>query len=166
MKHGFQIIKSPAARRTGGSLLLAFALTAPPAEARATGPMDGEETYWKTNIVDAVIALRPCPETGICGKLVWANPQDRKLKDYFGDPKRHGAENFCGYSPRLSFRQVAPDRWKGTMEMRGYNIHANMDVRMEGTDKLHVKASKFLFSESDTWHRVEKNDPRYPHCAP
>jgi len=164
MKHGTQIIKGSALRRTGGSLMLAFALAAPPATARAVD-LTREETYWKTNIVDAVIALRPCPETGICGKIVWTNPQDRKLQDYFGDPKRAGDENLCGYSPRISFRQVAADRWKGTMEMRGYNINANMDVTLTGTDTLHVKASKFIFAETDTWRRVEKNDPRYPHCA-
>ncbi len=164
MKLGTHKIKTPSAlRRAGGSLMLAFALAAPPSHARAIDLMR-EESYWKTNIVDAVIALRPCPETGICGEIVWANPEDRKLQDYFGDPNRTRDENLCGYSPRIDFRQVADNRWKGTMEMRGYNIHANMDVTLTGNDALHVKASKFIFSETDTWRRVAKNDPRYPHC--
>ena len=159
------IIKPPALRRAGGSLLLAFALAAPPTNAAAVD-LTREESYWKTNIVDAVIALRPCPATGICGEIVWTNPSDRKLQSYFGDPGRAGDENLCGYSPRIDFKQVAPNRWKGTMEMRGYNINANMDVTLTGTDTLHVKASKFIFSETDTWQRVAKNDPRYPQCKP
>lgn len=164
MKHTLAKIKSPAAGRTGGALMMAFALAASPAAAGAVD-LTREETYWKTNLVDAVIALRPCPETGICGKFVWTNPNDRKLQTYFGDPNRAGDENLCGYSPSIDFKQVAPNRWKGTMEMRGYNIRANMDVSLSGTDTLQVKASKFIFSETDTWQRVSKNDPRYPHCT-
>lgn len=164
MKRITRIVKGAPLRRAGGSLMLAFALAAPPATARAVD-LTQEKTYWKTNIVDAVIALGPCPETGICGEIVWANPQDRKLQDYFGDPGREGDEDLCGYRPRISFRQVAANRWKGTMEMRGYNIHANMDVTLDGTDRLHIKASKFIFDETDTWQRIRKNDPRYPHCT-
>lgn len=155
----------PAGKRSGASLILAFGLAVTGA-AQAQAEMPTEETYWKTNIVDAVIALRPCPETTICGKLVWHNPADPKAQEYFGDPSRPGAENLCGFSPRMQFEQVAPNSWRGTMEMRGRRMTVNMHAQLLDDATLKIKASKFIFSENDTWKRVDKNDPRYPHCHP
>lgn len=153
-------------KRRSTSLILAFGLAFSGAAHAKAGGMPETETYWKTNIVDAVIALRPCPETTICGEIVWTNPADDKAQTYFGDPNKSGAENLCGFSPRMQFEQVAPNHWRGTMEMRGQRITANIDAQLMNETTLKIRASKFIFSETDTWTRISRNDPRYPHCRP
>ena len=157
---------APTWQRKGTSLLLAFGLatTAAPS-AQATSPLQ-KETHWKTNIVDAVIALRPCPQTTICGEIVWHNPADAKAQEYFGNPATAEADNLCGFSPRMQFERVAENHWRGTMDMRGRGITVHMDAQLLNDTTLEITASKFIFTERDTWKRIEKNDPRYPRCSP
>jgi len=163
---------APNLRKRCSALSMAFALVATPQAVQAAGITEGT-TYWKTNLVDTVIALKPCPKTGVCGKIVWINPQDQDAYDYFGDPaKIHGRrmntqdiQSLCGYSPKIDFKQVAPNQWTGTMEVRGKGVTANMEATQISENELRIRISKFIFSETDTWKRVAKNDPRYPHCA-
>jgi uncharacterized protein (DUF2147 family) len=165
---------APKLRQRYSALGMAFALAVGPQMAQGTETSLTEgTTYWKTNIVDSVIALRPCPESGVCGKIVWINPEDRDAFDYFGDPavardRRIDAQDIqslCGYSPKMAFEQVAPNQWKGTMDIRGKGVTANMAATQISENELRIRVSKFIFSETDTWTRVTKNDPRYPHCA-
>lgn len=161
-------------RQRYSALGMAFALAVGPQAAGAaeTNLTEGT-TYWKTNVVDSVIAMQPCPESGVCGKIVWINPEDRDAYDYFGDPavargRRVEAEDIqslCGYSPKMAFEQVAPNQWNGTMDIRGKGVTANVEATQVNENELRIRISKFIFSETDTWTRVNKNDPRYPHCA-
>ncbi|MFN7113927.1 MAG: hypothetical protein ACK4PK_06160 [Alphaproteobacteria bacterium] len=174
-------------QRRAGALTLAFGMTvaaaqdaqatataspAPAGEATpALGPVD---TLWKTNVVDAVLRLRTCPETGICGSLHWVNPEDRRAFDYFGDqdskktfrPTRQDIMGLCDYAPRMQFNQVAPNRWEGKLDMRGRGVTVNMTATLVGDNQIQVVASKAIFSERDTWTRVAHDDPRYPRCTP
>jgi len=173
-------------QRRAGALTLAFGMTiagaqeaqgtaapaAPAGEATpALGPVD---TLWKTNVVDAVLRLRTCPETGICGSLHWVNPNDRSAFDYFGDPDskktfrptREDILGLCDYAPTMQFNQVAPNRWEGKLHMRGRGVTVNMTATVVGENQLQVVASKAIFSERDTWTRIAENDPRYPRCSP
>jgi len=176
---------SPLLRKRAGALLLAFGVSAAAAQdansaaapdaapqppAPALGPA---ETLWKTNLVDAVIRLRTCPETGICGTLHWVNPDDRRAFDYFGDqeskktfrPTRDDILGLCDYKPRMQFNQVAPNKWEGKLEMRGRGVTVNMQATLVGDSQMQIVASKAIFSERDTWTRVAENDPRYPRCT-
>lgn len=171
-------------RKRAGALLLAFGVSSVAAQQEAEGavpdtrvpptPAIGAvETLWKTNVVDAVIRLRTCPETGLCGTLHWVNPEDRRAFDYFGDqdtkktfrPTREDILGLCDYKPRMQFNQVAPNKWEGRLEMRGRGVTVNMEATLENENQLKVVASKAIFSERDTWTRVAENDPRYPRCT-
>lgn len=130
------------------------------------------ETYWKTNIVDAVIALRPCPETTVCARLVWFNPQDENLHTYFGV---HGQRartpqelqsTFCNFSPRMSLRQTSPTTGEGTLDSRGMRMTFNLRATLVSDQRIDVRISKAIISKRDTWTRVSPTDARYPHCAP
>ena len=164
-------------RQKSRALVLAFGMgaagaqDAPAAAAHTIGP---DPTLWKTGVVDAVISLRTCPETGICGTLHWVNPDDRRAFDYFGDPDtkktfrptRENVLSLCDYTPRMQFNQVAPGHWKGTLHLRGRGMTVNMDAKFVNENELKIVASKAIFSERDTWTRVANNDPRYPRCTP
>lgn len=171
-------------RKRAGALLLAFGVSGAAAQQEAEGavpdapvpptPAIGAvETLWKTNVVDAVIRLRTCPESGLCGTLHWVNPEDRRAFDYFGDqdikktfrPTREDILGLCDYKPRMQFNQVAPNKWEGRLEMRGRGVTVNMEATLENENQLKVVASKAIFSERDTWTRVAENDPRYPRCT-
>lgn len=174
-------------QRRAGALTLAFGMTVAGAQeapgiAAAAAPSAGEatpalgpvDTLWKTNVVDAVLRLRTCPETGICGSLHWVNPKDRSAFDYFGDqdskktfrPTREDIMGLCDYAPAMQFNQVAPDRWEGKLHMRGRGVTVNMQATVVGDSQIQVVASKAIFSERDTWTRIAENDPRYPRCTP
>lgn len=166
-------------RKKGGALALAFGLGATgagfeAAGAETTATIGPEPTLWKTGVVDAVISLRTCPETGICGQLHWVNPDDRRAFDYFGDqdsktgrrPTRENILSLCDYTPRMQFNQIAPNKWKGTLHLRGRGMTVNMEATLADAHTLKVVASKAIFSERDTWTRVASNDPRYPRCKP
>jgi len=172
-------------QRQARALTLAFGVTAagagtqepvqipapPQPVAGALGPV---ETLWKTNVVDAVLRLRTCPETGICGELHWVNPDDRRAFDYFGDqsskktsrPTRQDILGLCDYAPRMDFRRVAENRWEGTLHMRGRRMTVNMQATAVSENELRIVASKAIFTERDTWTRVAEDDPRYPRCTP
>lgn len=161
-------------RQHYSALGMAFALAVgPQAAGAAQASLTEGTTYWKTNVVDSVIAMHTCPESGVCGKIVWINPEDRDAYDYFGDPdvarnRRIGTDDvqsLCGYSPKMDFEQVAPNQWHGTMDIRGKGVTANVEATQVNENELRIRISKFIFSETDTWTRVSKNDPRYPHCA-
>lgn len=165
--------------RQAGALALAFgvsfAAAAQDAEGAAAQPALGPaDTLWKTNVVDAVLRLRTCPETGICGSLHWVNPDDRRAFDYFGDqdskktfrPTRQDIMGLCDYAPTMQFNQVAPNRWEGKLHMRGRGVTVNMQATLVNDQQMQVVASKAIFSERDTWTRIADNDPRYPRCAP
>ncbi len=152
------------------STLLAFAMgtsgaTPPP----QTG--SDEETYWKISVVDAVIAMRPCPETGVCGHLVWFNPDDAGLHRYFGDPARKAttpeelSATFCRFSPRMNIRQTSDTTWEGTIEARGMRMNLNIEGRLVTENRVDVKMSKAFVSKRDSWVRISATDPRYPHCT-
>lgn len=179
--------QNPAAaalRRRAGALLLAFGVSAgaatqeaagaPAAPAAGAPPVGPVETLWKTNMVDAVLRLRTCPETGICASMHWVNPDDRRAFDYFGDqdskktfrPSRQDILGLCGYTPRMQFNQVAPNRWEGTLHLRGKGVTVNMRATLTDDRTLDIVASKAIFRERDTWTRLEANDPRYPRCVP
>jgi hypothetical protein len=173
-------------RHRAGVLTLVFGVTVAAAQeapltAAATPPADKAppalgpvDTLWKTNVVDAVLRLRTCPETGICGSLHWVNPDDRRAFDYFGDqdskktfrPTRQDILGLCGYSPRMDFRRVAEDRWEGTLHMRGRGVTVNMQATLVNENEMKVVASKAIFTERDTWTRIAAADPRYPRCTP
>lgn len=167
-------------RKKTGALALAFGIGAAgaafdaKAQSTSPAPIGPEPTLWKTGVVDAVISLRACPETGICGTLHWVNPDDRRAFDYFGDqdtktgrrPTRENILSLCDYTPRMHFNQIAPNKWKGTLHLRGRGTTVNMEATLADDSTLKIVASKAIFSERDTWTRVAKNDPRYPRCTP
>lgn len=174
-------------RRHAGVLTLAFGVSvasaqeAPGTAAAATAPageatpaLGSIETLWKTNVVDAVLRLRTCPETGICGSLHWVNPDDRRAFDYFGDQDskktfrttRDDILSLCDYAPAMQFNHVAPGRWEGKLHIRGRGVTVNMQATVVGDNQIQVVASKAIFSERDTWIRIAENDPRYPRCTP
>lgn len=174
------------------NVALSFALAASagaqqPATAPASTPATADNaksdyTYWKTEFFDAVIAIRKCPETGICGYLHWLNPKDEKIFDYLGDPKtkRQRVPNYesgvfngvtendikalCGYSPAMQFKQVADKKWTGTLDMRGMGFNVNMNVEERNENELYVVTTKAFYTQKETWRRVKDNDPRYPRC--
>lgn len=168
-------------QQQAGALVLAFGVSAAGAQETPEAPpqpagsaLGGTESFWKTNVVDAVLRLRTCPETGICGSLHWVNPDDRRAFDYFGDqeskttfrPTRQDILGLCGYSPRMHFRRVAENRWEGTLHMRGRGVTVNMQATLVNENEMKVVATKAIFTERDTWTRVAENDPRYPRCTP
>jgi hypothetical protein len=163
-----------AARKAALSLALSCGIAAPALAQTQDGvAADGAVTYWKTNIVDAVIALRTCPETGVCGTFVWVNPKDRDAYTFFHDRKqRHRGpvteadiSALCGFSPRMDFKKVSDNVWEGQMEARGQGFMLNMRATIVDDTHIKVHASKFLLWKNDIWTRVAADDPRYPHCV-
>lgn len=162
-------IKKTLRRRTG-AVALAFGMAAAPAAAH--DDIQNTQTYWKTNIVDAVITLYPCEPAGVCSQIVWINDKKTDVYEYFGDPavlrqRRPTVEDvqsLCGFSPRVDFERTAANRWEGTMEVRGKRMTLNMRATLVDDRTLQIVASKAIFSKRDTWRRVEANDPRYPDC--
>lgn len=130
-----------------------------------------EETLWKTQSFEAVVSLRPCPETGACGYIYWLNPADKKLYDYFGARKgfdepvtEDDVASLCGFSPRMKFNPPAGDKWQGRMEMRGMGMDVNVSAEPQGEDRLRVTFSKGIFRQTETWTKVAPADKRYPRC--
>lgn len=158
----------------GVSMAGAQETAADPAAADALPPAIGPvETLWKTNLVDAVLRLRTCPETGICANLHWVNPTDRGAFDYFGDPNtkktfrptQQDILGLCDYAPAMKFNQVAANRWEGTLHMRGKGLTVNVRATLVDENRIDVVASKLFLSDRDTWTRVAADDPRYPRCT-
>lgn len=166
-------------RRLAGAFCLAASINAvadapaPKADAPAP-PQLPKETLWKTEKFDSVIALRPCPETGMCGEIRWLNPNDTVIADYFGDPavKQQRDNGFtaddvkalCGFTPKMNFNEAGTGHWQGRMEMRGLGMTVNVDAMKVDDNNLKVVFSKGIFSKTENWTRVEANDPRYPAC--
>lgn len=138
-----------------------------------------DETLWKTEFLDTVIAMRKCPESGMCGYLYWMNPKDEKIIEYMGERKstsdgeisdsaddvEKSIKALCGYSPKLQFKQVADGQWKGTMQMRGYGMNVNVDVKILSETELSVVSSKAFVTKKETWRKIAPNDARYPKCT-
>jgi hypothetical protein len=153
-------------RKTISSLSLAFSCAAITPAVAAEPPA---ETLWKTEYLDTVISLRPCPEKGICHSLYWLNPDDDKITGYFGDPEkkipgRNGVLALCGFSPKTDFRQVAADRWEGQMEIRGLPATAGVVVTRLNENEMRVVTSIAIFSKTEKWVKVDPADARYPKC--
>jgi uncharacterized protein (DUF2147 family) len=161
-------------RTSIAALATAFGVAATPAPAKAAAPeLPQSPTLWKTESFDAVIQLQPCPETGVCGSLHWVNPSDTALFEKFGDRSgrsfgdditKDDVKGLCGFSPKMQFNQVAPGQWQGKMDLRGMNMTVGVEATGVDDKTMHVKFSKGIFSQSETWRRVEAGDPRYPKC--
>lgn len=158
-----------------GSSLCAAAPAPPPAPPQ-TVPQ--EPTLWKTQEFDAVVQLTPCTTAQDCARLYWVNTTDARIYEDFGDksrpmhgqngvPDAHDIAKLCGFSPRMEMHQDPQDKthWQGEMDLRGRGMTVNVDARLLDKNHLRVKFSKAIFSHTETWTRVEKNDPRYPACA-
>lgn len=160
-----------AERAAQSSLALALALPAA-ASAQDVSSLLTRETYWKANVVDAVIALRPCPETKMCAHLVWFNPKDQNLHTYFGIPGKTARTpeqlrtTFCNFSPRMRFVQTSPTTGEGTLAARGMGMNLNIRATMVSDQRIDVRINKAFITKRDTWTRVTVNDARYPHCVP
>ncbi len=154
------------------ALAAASLVSSTPASAQDISSLTEGETYWKTNIVDAVIALRPCPETTVCARLVWFNPQDSNLHTYFGVPGQSARtpeelqRTFCNFSPRMSLRQTSATTGEGTLDSRGMRMTFNLRATIVSDQRIDVRISKAIISKRDTWTRVSPTDARYPHCTP
>jgi len=161
-------------RRAAAALGLGVTVMATAAPEAQSTPVTApnEETLWKTQKFDAVIALRPCDSSGVCGEIRWLNPDDTGLTDYFGDPARRGegvdsraeVEALCGFSPKMQVKDAGPGRWQGQMELRGMGMNVNIDAQKINDQQLKVVFSKGIFSRTENWTRVQPNDPRYPAC--
>lgn len=167
-------------RRAAGAFCMAAAVNAvaeaPVPAAQTPQPKEpATETLWKTQTFESVIALRPCPETGMCGEIRWLNPNDTRITDYFGDPavKAQRDNGFtiddvkalCGFTPKMQFAEAAGGHWQGRMEMRGLGMTVNVDAAKVDDNNLKVVFSKGIFSKTETWTRVEPGDSRYPACV-
>lgn len=160
-------------RKAPATALVAAALVAPAStSAQDISSLMQGETYWKTNMVDAVIALRPCPETTVCARLVWFNPADDNLHTYFGVAGQRArtpeqlSSAFCNFSPRMSLTQTSPTTGQGTLHARGMRMTFNLQATVVSDQRIDVRVSKAIVTKRDTWTRVSATDPRYPHCAP
>lgn len=129
-------------------------------------------TLWKTESLDAVIRIENGPN-GAHSELYWMNPKDTRIFDYFGD--KAGRETgsavteddvkaLCGFSPRLDFKAVGEQRWRGTMKLRGMGMDVNVEATRLSDRQLRVDTSKFIIRQSETWTRIDAGDPRYPAC--
>jgi len=134
-------------------------------------PASNSETLWKTETFDAVVSLRPCPESGACGYIYWLNPADKKLYDYFGERKSYGdgpteadVAALCGFVPRTSFSPPVDGKWEGRMEMRGMGMNVNVNATPLDENRLRVVFSKGIFRQTETWTKVSPDDKRYPRC--
>jgi hypothetical protein len=173
----------PLLKKTALSLMLAFSGAVGADTPSLPQKAGEEETLWRTEYLDTVLALRPCPETGVCGYVYWVNPKDRKIYNYLADPEDKKKNNrqtqrrsqryrpteedilkVCGHAPRMRFNQIAADRWGGKLELRGANITVDVDVTVLSDSELKVVSSKAFFKKKEKWTRVEKNDPRFPKC--
>lgn len=130
-----------------------------------------EETLWKTETFDAVVSLRPCPESGACGYIYWLNPADKKLYDYFGERKSCGegpteadVAALCGFVPRTRFSPPVDGKWEGRMEMRGMGMDVNVNATPLDESRLRVVFSKGIFRQTETWTKISPDDKRYPRC--
>lgn len=171
MKYGLNI-SNKTLRTSAAALATAFGMAATPAGAIST-PVEDPPTLWKTTTFDAVISMKPCASQGVCGEVYWMNPQDKTLFDYFGDKSTRDigqpvteadVKALCGFSPKLDFKQTAPNRWQGTMDLRGKGMTVNIDATRLNDREMKVDTSKFVVRQSETWTRVDANDPRYPKC--
>ncbi len=174
-------------RRTAGAFCMAFTMAAvaeapplpanstpvPPETPKATAKETPKETLWKTQTFESVIALRPCPSTGMCGEIRWLDPNDTKLADYFGNPATKGDNGYtvddvkalCGFSPRMQFAEASTGHWQGTMELRGWGMTAKVDATVIDDNNLKVTFAKGIFSKTENWTRVAPTDARYPACT-
>lgn len=164
-------------RTSIAALATAFGVAATPGAAvaaPATPPeLPPSPTLWKTESFDAVISLQPCPESGVCGSVHWVNPSDTAIFDKFGDKSGRGpgdeitssdVAGLCDFSPKMQFQKVAPGRWQGRMELRGMNMDVGVDATGVDDKTMRLKFTKGIFSQTETWRRVEPGDARYPKC--
>lgn len=138
-------------------------------------------TLWKTESFDMILSLQQCKEKGVCGEVVWLNPKDKSIYEYFTDIREQAERRmnngnlnepvteadvmkFCGYKPKMQFQQVSASRWTGTMDVPGLGMTLKAEVQIISDQEIRVKSSKGFISSTDTWRRVADNDPRYPRC--
>lgn len=167
------IQQRPAYKQACATAAFAVACAAPAStSAQDISALTQGETYWKTNIVDAVIAMRPCPETTVCARLVWFNPEDDNLHTYFGIPGQRAQtpeqlrRSFCNFSPRMTFTQTSPTTGEGTLDARGMRMTFNIRATLINDRQIDMRISKAFITKRDKWTRIDANDPRYPHCTP
>lgn len=150
-------------------LAMAFSSAAGNAQETPRTPVlvSGGESLWKPESMDVVIALRACPETTACGRIVWYNPADDRVMSNFRDPSlpRSARQDLCGFSPRMHYNQISVNRWEGQMQARGRGITLNMRIEAIDPDRISVTAHFGLLGQRDTWHRVQPGDSRYPRCG-
>jgi hypothetical protein len=164
-------------RTSIAALATAFGVAAAPGTALSapnTPPeLPPSPTLWKTESFDAVISLQPCPESGVCGSVHWVNPSDAAIFEKFGDRsgRAYGDEitsrdvaGLCDFSPKMQFQKVAPGHWQGRMELRGMGMDVGVDASGIDDKTMRVKFTKGIFSQTETWKRVEPGDARYPKC--
>ncbi|MEZ0261253.1 MAG: DUF2147 domain-containing protein [Alphaproteobacteria bacterium] len=147
------------------------AAQAMPATDKPVPPPSNSETLWKTETFDAVVSLRPCPETGACGYIYWLNPADKKLYDYFGERKSFDepvtetdVKSLCGFTPKMNFTPATAQNWEGRMEMRGMGMNVNVTATPLDENRLRVVFSKGIFRQTETWTKISPDDKRYPRC--
>lgn len=160
----------------------AFTQAATPQPAPENKIYPDKPTLWKTETFDMILSLQQCKESGVCGEVVWLNPKDKSIYEYFtsikdradrrlnsGDLNEVVTEadvmKFCGYKPKMNFQQVAANRWIGSMDVPGLGMTLKTEVEIISDQEIKVKNSKGFISSTDTWRRIADNDPRYPRCT-
>jgi uncharacterized protein (DUF2147 family) len=137
----------------------------------AASPDRSPEGLWLTENQSGVVDIFRCWAGGteLCGKLVWfridpdrPNPQGLDLKN--PDPALR-KQSLCGRMFMYGFKPADPDSWEGGTiydAENGNTYHATMNLRPDGTLRLHGYIGISLIGASEIWTRYTQPVPSCP----
>lgn len=148
---------------------LAFSAVAPSAsEPLRTPVLETGESWWYSQNLNSVLAIRPCPQRQLCARVVWYAPHDRRLSDIFNPANRNTTPiNMCNFEFPANFERKNPNRWDGRMRVAERNW--NVDTRIEAVNpnSLRLRASVYIVAtRTENLTRVPVGDTRYTTCRP
>lgn len=131
------------------------------------GALSAGESWWLSPSLNSVLALRPCPQTGLCARVVWYSPGDRRLADTF-QPRGWGqpAANMCNYALTARFNRVNDQRYDGQLRIDARNINVNLRIDELDQNSIRMHARAGLLFRNEVLRRVPVGDSRYAHCRP
>lgn len=130
--------------------------------AQAADPAEG---LWLTQNKRSVIEIKPC-EKGLCGHVYWIIEGGMQFDEKNPDPAQH-VKPMCGLPILWGFTQQGPGAWEDGKIYKaddGDIYDADMEIKRDGTLKVHGYVGIPLLGKTQIWTRAEAKD--YPECKP
>jgi uncharacterized protein (DUF2147 family) len=133
----------------------------------AAAPASVEGT-WLSQEKTGIVAIAPCGNGRLCGRLVWVQikPSDNNPRaiDNRNPAPELRSRKLCGLTMMWGFRPDGPDQWNdGALydPESGDTYSAEMSLRPDGTLSLRGYVLVSLFGRSEVWTRFTQP---LPHC--